>query len=127
LLILNRNKHSGPGEGNKLPATSKFYTKKAPKSQRSCYLFLKIFCFLLENEHEIECLIFFINDPCSHCPINNCSPVLEAHAPEMRNEVKLMLPQYSPDDSLGNCFFIPGNKVYRLFLTAWIAVVPNPV
>jgi hypothetical protein len=49
---------------------------------------------------KIECLEF-INDPCSHCPLFPCS---EAHAPEMRNEVKLMLPQYSPDDSLGKIF-----------------------
>jgi hypothetical protein len=126
LWILSRNNHSGPGKGNKLPATIKFTLKIAKKKrQRPCYLehVFKIFGFLLE--HDFKCGEF-INDPCSHCPSNNCSPVLEAHAPEIRNEVKLMLPQYSPDDSLGKSFLFLENEIHRLFLTGLLVVAPNP-
>jgi hypothetical protein len=53
-------------------------------------------------------------------------PCSEAHAPEVRNEVKLMLPQYSPDDSLGKFFLFLETEVYRLFLTGLPFVAPNP-
>ncbi len=51
-----------------------------------------------------------------HIVLLTTGPCSEAHAPEMRNEVKLMLPQYSPDDSLGKIFVIPGKRSLSSFL-----------
>ncbi len=60
-----------------------------------------------------------------HIVLLTTGPCSETHAPEMRNEVKLMLPQYSPDDSLGK-FLYSWKQVHRLVLIGLLDVAPNP-